>query len=209
MSVVDSGVCQEPEITNLVEDRPKMKWYEYPDTRVKITFRWGALDAETYDLWCVEEEKFHRMKDMGSLIDGLAAYGYDLFDVAWCNILKVTPSGDVKFYTRGSLVRSGERSMAVVMKPKKVVKKTLDDDKRAELEAVRQERMKTPELTEWELVERDRMGIDWLKCQPAEEAYEVDYAEKEEIDAWKIVTFMEGLSDREEAERKKPIRKTD
>jgi hypothetical protein len=69
--------------------------------------------------------------------------------------------------------------------------------------------MKSPELTEWELVERDRMGIEWLKCQPAEEAYEVDYAEKEEIDAWKIVTYMSDLSDREEAARKKPVRKAD
>ena len=87
-------------------------------------------------------------------------------------------------YTRGYLVRTGERSMAVRMREKKTEVRQMTSEDRARLDAVRVERSRTPDLAPWEVVERDRMGVEWLRCHAADEAYEVDFAEREELAAW-------------------------
>jgi hypothetical protein len=168
-----------------------MKWYEYPDVRVKVTFRFKAMSAEDYALWQVEEANLLRLSEVGELWDGLAKYGYDLFDVAWLNLVKVRGSNAALVYTRGSLVRTGERSMAVRMRPKKTTVRQMTGEDRERLAAAVARRGSSPPLEPWELVARDRMGIEWLKCHAADEAYEVDYAEKEELDAWRAHAFMQ------------------
>lgn len=167
-----------------------MKWYEYPDVRVKVTFQWSKMGRDDYEAWQVEEAKFLKLSEVGELSDALAAYGYDVFDVAWLNLVKVRGANAPVIYTRGYLVRTGERSMAVRMRPRKMDVREMTSEDRARLDAARAERSKSPELSEWELRERDRMGIEWLRCHAADEAYEVDFAEKEEMDAWRAHAFM-------------------
>lgn len=184
-----------------------MKWYEYPDVRVKITFQWSKMERDDYEAWQVEEAKFLKLSEIGELANAVAAYGYDVFDVAWLNLIKIRGANAPVVYTRGYLVRTGERSMAVRMRPRKVDVREMTPEDRARLDAVRAKRSNSPELSEWELRERDRMGIDWLKCHAAEEAYEVDYAQKEELDAWRAHAFM--TSSEEGSGRKVAVRKSE
>lgn len=167
-----------------------MKWYEFPDVRVKVTFQYRKMEASDYDAWVVEESKFLKLSEVGALADGLLAYGYDLFEVAWLNLVKVRGANAPVVYTRGYLVRTGERSMAVRMRPKKTVVRMMTDEDRARHAAVRAERSRTPDLAPWEVVERDRMGVEWLRCHAADEAYEVDFAEREELEAWRAHAYV-------------------
>lgn len=165
-----------------------MKWYEFPDVRVKVTFQYTRMSREDHELWVSEEAKLLKLAEVGELANGLAKYGYDLFEVAWLNLVKVRGANAPLIYTRGFLVRTGERSMAVKMRPKKTVVRQLTDEDRDRLAAASARNGKP--LEPWELVERDRMGVEWLRCHAAVEAYEVDYAEKEELDAWRAHAFM-------------------
>jgi hypothetical protein len=167
-----------------------MKWYQYPDVRVKVTFRWNAMDRDDYEAWQVEEATLLKLSEVGELCDGLAKYGYDLFSVAWLNLVKVRGANAPLVYTRGYLVRTGERSMSVRMREKKTVVRQMSDADRDRLAVVAAERAKTPPLEQWELVERDRMGVEWLKCHAAVEAYEVDFAEREELEAWRAYEWV-------------------
>lgn len=161
-----------------------MKWYEYPDVRVKVTFQYRQMERDDYEAWVVEEANLLKLSEVGELSDGLANYGYDLFKVAWLNLVKVRGASAPLVYTRGYLVRTGERSMAVRMREKKTEVRQMTSEDRARLDAVRVERSRTPDLAPWEVVERDRMGVEWLRCHAADEAYEVDFAEREELAAW-------------------------
>jgi hypothetical protein len=176
-----------------------MKWYEFPDVRVKVTFQYRKMEASDYDAWVVEEAKYLKLSEVGTLADGVAAYGYDLFEVAWLNLIKVRGSAK-PIYTRGFLVRTGERSMGVRMRERKVDVRMMTDEDRARLAVAAEQRASGRRgggaLEQWEMVERDRMGIEWLRCHAADEAYEVDFASREEMDAWRAHAY---LMDREES----------
>lgn len=174
-----------------------MRWYEYPDIRVKVTFQYSKMERQDYDTLQESSEYYIQMDKVGELADDVAKYGYDLFDVAWLNIVKWRGKGIQPIWTRGSLVRSGERSMKVVMKPRRFEKREATPEDLARLDAVSRERKKFPPLSEEELVERDRMGIEWLRCHAADEAYDVDYATREEREAWRAHHYM---MDREQSE---------
>jgi len=176
-----------------------MKWYEYPDVRVKVTFQWSKMERDDHEAWQVEEANLLKLSEVGQLARGVAAYGYDLFDVAWLNLVKVRGANAPLIYTRGFLVRTGEASMAVRMREKKTEVRQLSDADRARLDAVSAKRAASPELSEWELAERDRLGVEWLKCHAAEEAYDVDFATREELDAWRAHEYCVADRDGEES----------
>ena len=165
-----------------------LKWFQYPDVRVKVTFQFKKMASADYELWKQEEDNLLRLGEVGELWDGLAKYGYDLFSVAWLNLVVQRGSNAPLVYTRGYLVRTGERSMAVRMRERKIVKRQASqtDLDRLAVAAAR----KGGSLESWELVERDRMGVEWLRCHAADEAYEVDYASRQELEAWRAHEYM-------------------
>jgi len=163
-----------------------MKWYEFPDVRVKTTFRWNAMSQTDYDSWVVEEEKLLKLSEVGEFAEGLKAYGYDLFKVAWLNLVRVR-SGQDMIFTRGSLERYSENQMRVVVKPKKV---DVSQATPEFLEALEKRCRAKPQLTHLELVERERLGVEWLRCNVADEAYAEDSASKEELDSWRAHQWM-------------------
>lgn len=167
-----------------------MKWYEFPDVRVKVTFQYTKMSREDYEVWKEEEASLLMLSEVGELADGLDRYGYDLFDVAWLNLVKSRGKGVEPIYTRGYLVRTGERSMSVKMRPRKVNVREATQEDLDRIAAASAAKGSSAPLSEYELAERDRMGIEWLRCHAAEEAYEVDFAEREEINAWRAHTFM-------------------
>jgi hypothetical protein len=59
----------------------------------------------------------------------------------------------------------------------------------------RLEAAKKPNFQSWELAERDMMGVEWLRCHAADEAYEVDYATREELDAWRAHEWVVAKED--------------
>lgn len=161
------------------------KWWFKDEVRVHVTFMYpknepGRMNRSDYDLWVVEEDKPIRMDEVGELAKNLADYGYDLFAVAWLNLWWYPKSGEPN-NTWHSLKRGvGESTMRVVKKQSKVAVRTATPDDLARLEAT-----KKPNLQSWELVEREEMGIEWMRCHAADEAYAVDYAEREELEAWR------------------------
>jgi hypothetical protein len=62
----------------------------------------------------------------------------------------------------------------------------------------RLEREKKPNLQSWELIEREKMGVEWLRCHAADEAYEVDYATREELEAWRAHEWVVAMDEKDE-----------
>ena len=175
-----------------------MKWYEYPDVRVKVTFKYTKMSADDHAMWVVEEANLLKLSEIRELFDGLARYGYDLFEVAWLNLVKVRGANAPLVYTRGFLVRTGEASFGVRMREKKTERRQMTDEDRARLDAAAARRAASAPLEEWELVERDRMGVEWLRCHAADDAYEVDFAEREEMEAWRAHVWVVAQDDVDE-----------
>lgn len=165
------------------------KWYMKDDVRVKVTFRYTAMSAADYEAWVPEEAKLIRMSEIREFSDGLAKYGYDLFSVAWLNLV-ILKGDESPIYTRSQVVRTSEKTLRVVQRQSKFTKRMATPEDLARLE-----RTKKPNLQAWELAERDMMGVEWLRCNAADEAYEVDYTTREEQDAWKAHAFMVSQND--------------
>ena len=165
------------------------KWWFKDEVRVRVTFKYRGMTAEDYAVWIVEEAKAIRLSEVRELVDGVAAYGYDLFEVAWLNLWWYPSEGEPN-NTWHSLVRVGDSSLRVVKKQSKVTVRKVTQEDLNRLEAA-----KKPNLQSWELAERDQMGVEWLRCHAADEAYEVDFATREELDAWRAHEFMNAKED--------------
>ena len=170
------------------------KWWFKDEVRVHVTFKYRGMSAEDYAVWVVEEAKPLRLGEVRELVDGVAKYGYNLFEVAWLNLWWY-PSNAKPNNTWHSLVRVGDDSMRVVKKQSKVAVRRVTDEDVARLEA-----NKKPNYQSWELAERDMMGVEWLRCHAADEAYEVDYASREELEAWRAHEWVVAQDEKESDE---------
>lgn len=187
------------------------KWWLSANVRIHLTFKYNGMEKADYDVWVVEEAKPYRIAEIPELFNGVAAYGYDLFDVAWLNIwwyaegrepnsswASVRPTGLVIPGTHviGDVEVQG-RVLDIAKKTKPVVVRQATEEDLARLE-----RDKKPNLQSWELIEREKMGVEWLRCHAADEAYEVDYATREELEAWRAHDWVVAMDEKDEKDEK-------
>lgn len=170
------------------------KWYLKDDVFVKVTFRYAAMSKEDYEVWVPEEAKWLRLSEIREFANGLSKYGYDLFSVAWLNLVIKKPD-ESPIFTKSQVIRSGENTLRVVRRESKVTRRLASPEDLARLE-----RTKKPALEPWELAERDEMGVAWLRCHAADEAYEVDFTTREEMEAWRAHDYMNRLVSEDEDE---------
>lgn len=175
------------------------KWWLAAPVRIRVTFKYRGMSQADYDAWVVEESKAIRLADLPEFYNAVAAYGYDLFDVAWLNLW---------WYEDGREPNSSYASLRPqglkvpnthVIGDVTIAGRTLDVAKRVRPAVVRQateedfarlEANKKPNFQSWELVEREKMGVEWLRCHAADEAYEEDFASREERAAWQAHEWM-------------------